>query len=115
MRTYGAILPSSLATVLSLTLASSAGPPVSVLVRAVYASLEAFPGSRLLVLRYSLKLSLTLHDLDPVSGFAWIPPASLGPQSIKGVTFTVSVTPSLHIRVQESAPAFHPLRLSASR
>ncbi len=57
-------------------------------------------------------LSLTRHALVSVSGFAWIPPASLGPQSSKRVASAFSVTPSLHIRVQESPPAFHPLRLS---
>ncbi|RGU88443.1 hypothetical protein DWW32_13155 [Holdemanella biformis] len=50
--TYGVILPSSLATVLSLTSGFSPCPPVSVLVRAAYALPEAFPGSRHHVLRY---------------------------------------------------------------
>ena len=43
LRTYGVILPSSLATVLSLSLGYSPRPPVSVLVRAANAlTLEAF-------------------------------------------------------------------------
>ena len=41
-----------------------------------------------------------------VTGFAWYPAASLRPQSIKRVTLSVSVTPSLHIRVQESFACF---------
>ena len=41
-----------------------------------------------------------------VTGFAWSPAASLRPQSIKRVTLSVSVTPSLHIRVQESFACF---------
>ena len=49
------------------------------------------------------------------TGFAWSTATPLRPQSVKRVTLAVSVTPSLHIRVQESPPAFHPLRLSASR
>ena len=59
--TYGAILPSSLATVLSLTSGYSPCPPVSVLVRAVYALLEAFLGSWHHMLRYSIALSLTCY------------------------------------------------------
>ena len=51
-------------------------------------------------------LSLTRHALVSVSGFAWIPPASLGPQSSKRVASAFSVTPSLHIRVQESFACF---------
>ena len=60
-RTYGVILPSSLATVLSLTSGYSPCPPVSVLVRAGCTLLEAFPGSRSACLRYSIALSLPYH------------------------------------------------------
>ena len=56
-------MPSSLATVLSLTSGFSPCPPVSVLVRAAYALPEAFPGSRHHVLRYFPKISLTCHAL----------------------------------------------------
>jgi hypothetical protein len=41
-RSYGAILPSSLTRVLPIALVSSTYPPVSVLVRARFASLDAF-------------------------------------------------------------------------
>ena len=51
----------------------------------------------------------------PMTGFAWSSATSLRPQSVKRVMLPVSVTPSLYIRVQEYLPAFHPLRLSASR
>ena len=116
LRTYGAILPSSLATVLSLTLGSSPCPPVSVLVRAAWTlSLEAFLGSWPHVLRYLPKRSLTCHALHPVHAFYLAPAASLRPKSIHRVTLAFSVTPSLSIRVQEYLPVFHPLRLSASR
>ena len=51
--TYGVILPSSLATVLSLTSGFSPCPPVSVLVRAtLILSLEAFLGSWSHMLHY---------------------------------------------------------------
>src|SRR4029450_9784534 len=43
-RSYGAILPSSLTRVISITLVFSTCPPVSVLVRARASSLEAFLG-----------------------------------------------------------------------
>src|SRR5687767_396061 len=43
-RSYGAILPSSLTRVISITLVFSTCPPVSVLVRARDACLEAFLG-----------------------------------------------------------------------
>ena len=43
-RSYGAILPSSLTMVISITLVFSTCPPVSVLVRARALSLEAFLG-----------------------------------------------------------------------
>ena len=43
-RSYGAILPSSLTRVISITLVFSTCPPVSVLVRARVVSLEAFLG-----------------------------------------------------------------------
>ncbi len=43
-RSYGAILPSSLTRVISITLVFSTCPPVSVLVRARAFSLEAFLG-----------------------------------------------------------------------
>ena len=36
------------------------------------------------------------------TGFAWSTATPLRPQSVKRVTLAVSVTPSLHIRVQES-------------
>ena len=61
-------MPSSLATVLSLTSGFSPCPPVSVLVRAAYALPEAFPGSRHHVLRYFPKISLTSHALA-----LWLP------------------------------------------
>ena len=54
-------MPSSLATVLSLTSGYSPCPPVSVLVRAGHTLLEAFPGSRSACLRYSIALSLPCH------------------------------------------------------
>lgn len=95
MRTYGAVLPSSLATVLSLTFVFSTRPPVSVLVRAWQIHrLEAFLGSRSHVLRYSPKVSLPLRALSYGTGFPWYPTASLGPQSIQRVTLSVSVAPS---------------------
>ena len=56
-------MPSSLATVLSLTSGFSPCPPVSVLVRAAYALPEAFPGSRHHVLRYFPWISLACHAL----------------------------------------------------
>ena len=109
-------MPSSLATVLSLTLVFSTCPPVSVLVRAAHALPEAFPGSRPHMLRYFPWISLTCHVFTfLMHGFACASATSLRPQSIKRVILAVSVTPSLHARVQEYAPAFHPLRLSASR
>src|SRR5207302_11289469 len=43
-RSYGAILPSSLTRVISITLVFSTCPPVSVLVRARVSCLEAFLG-----------------------------------------------------------------------
>src|SRR5207249_11568781 len=43
-RSYGAILPSSLTRVISITLVCSTCPPVSVLVQARATSLEAFLG-----------------------------------------------------------------------
>ena len=59
LRTYGVILPSSLATVLSLPSGFSPCPPVSVLVRAaIRLALEAFLGSRYHLLRYLPQLSL---------------------------------------------------------
>ena len=65
--TYGVILPSSLATVLSLTSGSSPCPPVSVLVRAAMElSLEAFLGSWHHLLRYlaaAVRLPITLYIL----------------------------------------------------
>ena len=54
---------------------------------------------------YLLRLHLA------VTGFAWSPVTSLRPQSIKRVMLAFSVPPSLHIRVQEYLPVFHPLRL----
>ena len=100
-------MPSSLATVLSLTSGFSPCPPVSVLVRAAYALPEAFPGSRHHVLRYFPWISLTCHVFTfLMHGFACASATSLRPQSIKRVTLSVSVTPSLHIRVQESFACF---------
>ena len=40
------------------------------------------------------------------AGFAWQSAATLRPQSIKRISLSVSVTPSLHIRVQESFACF---------
>ena len=80
-------MPSSLATVLSLTLGSSPCPPVSVLVRAVpKLSLEAFLGSWPHVLRYLLARSLTCHVLHPAYAFHCKPAAPLRPKSIHRVT-----------------------------
>ncbi len=68
---------------------------------------KLFPGSRHHVLRYFPKISLTYHALA-----LWLPdlpgtqPLRFAPQSIKRVTLSVSVTPSLHIRVQESFACF---------
>ena len=68
------------------------------------------------MLRYFPWISLTCHVFTfLMHGFACASATSLRPQSIKRVILAVSVTPSLHARVQEYAPAFHPLRLSASR
>ena len=68
------------------------------------------------MLRYSPQVSLPLRALSYGTGFPWYPTASLGPQSIQRVTLSVSVAPSPDpARVQEYTPAFHPLRLSASR
>ena len=59
LRTYGVILPSSLATVLSLSLGYSPRPPVSVLVRAAYGlTLEAFLESWYHTLHYLVARSL---------------------------------------------------------
>ena len=69
--TYGVILPSSLATVLSLTSGSSPCPPVSVLVRAAMEStLETFPGSWPHVLRYlSVDVPLPVTFYIPTTHF----------------------------------------------
>ena len=113
---YGAILPSSLATVLSLTSGFSPCPPVSVLVRAAYALPEAFPGSRHHVLHYSPKISLTYHALA-----LWLPdlpdnqPLRFALNPLRGSHYP---SPSLLRSIygcRNLSPAFHPLRLSASR
>ena len=107
-RTYGVFLPSSLATVLSLTLGYSPCPPVSVLVRAVIQfAPEAFLGSWPHVLRYLLARSLTFHVLHLAYAFHCKPAAPLRPKSIHRVTLAFSVTPSLALRVQEYLPVFH--------
>ena len=95
-------MPSSLATVLSLTLGYSPCPPVSVLVRAVIQfAPEAFLGSWPHVLRYLLARSLTFHVLHLAYAFHCKPAAPLRPKSIHRVTLAFSVTPSLALRVQE--------------
>ena len=67
LRTYGVILPSSLATVLSLSLGYSPRPPVSVLVRAAYElTLEAFPETWYHKLHY-----LIARSLEPWFEFRW--------------------------------------------
>ena len=100
-------MPSSLATVLSLTLGSSPCPPVSVLVRAAWTlSLEAFLGSWPHVLRYLLARSLTFRVLHLAYAFHCKPAAPLRPKSIHRVTLAFSVTPSLALRVQEYLPVF---------
>ena len=60
-------------------------------------------------------LSFTSHALDFAYAFHYMPPVALRPQSVQRVILTVFVIPSLMSRVQEYLPAFHPLRLSASR
>ena len=109
-------MPSSLATVLSLTSGFSPCPPVSVLVRAAYALPEAFPGSRHHVLRYFPKISLTCHALA-----LWLPdlpgnqPLRFALNPLRGSHYP---SPSLLRSIygcRNLSPAFHPLRLSASR
>ena len=115
LRTYGAILPSSLATVLSLTSGFSPCPPVSVLVRAAHRlALEAFLESWHRRLRYLARavhspsrLQIDSRICLTASYLAW-----------SGIHLPVRlaffVTPSLDARVQEYQPVFHRLRFSAS-
>ena len=115
--TYGVILPSSLATVLSLTSGSSPCPPVSVLVRAAMgliaqklfleADLTCFVTCRNVHLPITSCISYAHFTTYLLLRFAHNP-------------FSGSCQPSpsfLHFpsRVQEYLPVFHPLRLSASR
>ena len=86
-------MPSSLATVLSLTSGYSPCPPVSVLVRAASALLEAFPGSWPHVLGYFPWISPARHVLHSARGFSCVPAIPLGPKSIHRVTLAFSVTP----------------------
>ena len=87
-------MPSSLATVLSLTSGSSPCLPVSVLVRAVYAFARSFsrePVPHASLLDRSFASLTRLHVL--MTGFAWSSATSLRPQSVKRVMPAVSVTP----------------------
>ena len=114
--TYGVNLPSSLATVLSLTSGFSPCPPVSVLVRAAYALPEAFPGSRHHVLRYFPKISLTCHALAfQLPDLPGNQPLRFALNPLRGSHYP---SPSLLRSIygcRNLSPAFHPLRLSASR
>ena len=92
-RSYGAILPSSLTIVLSLTLVYSTWPPVSVLGTGTYSiSLEVFLGSieseylkvRRLHRHHTSTLSMSqiflLHqslclDLNPIIGYSYLSPS----------------------------------------
>ena len=100
-------MPSSLATVLSLTSGFSPCPPVSVLVRAAYALPEAFPGSRHHVLRYFPKISLTCHALAlRLPDLPGNQPLRFALNPLRGSHYP---SPSLlrsHIRVQESFACF---------
>ena len=70
MRTYGAILPSSLATVLSLTSGFSPCPPVSVLVRAAMEYTRNFSWKLATYASVlALRRSLTYHALHPDDAF----------------------------------------------
>ena len=91
-------MPSSLATVLSLTSGSSPCPPVSVLVRAAMEYTRNFSW-KLATYASVLALgrSLTFHALHPDDAFHYIPAAPLRPQSIQWVMLAFSVIPSLPI------------------
>src|SRR5204862_8015637 len=64
-RSYGAILPSSLTRVISITLVFSTCPPVSVLVRARVVSLEAFLGG---LASGTRRLSASCHRTSGYAG-----------------------------------------------
>ena len=95
--TYGVILPSSLATVLSLTSGFSPCPPVSVSVRAaITLSLEAFLGSWLQLLRYLLARSLRITswilyaDFPAYLLFCLPPHPVVGPSSLLRHSITLT-------------------------
>ena len=116
-RSYGVILPSSLATVLSLTSGFSPCPPVSVSVRAaIRLALEAFLGSvksGTSVLNFPRYHSSAFTEM----GFASFP-ALLLRRTYPTVRLPYP-TASLHCSndkevVQEYQPVIHRLRFSAS-
>ena len=104
------------AAVLSLASGFSPCPPVSVLVRAAYALPEAFPGSRHHVLRYFPKISLTCHALAlRLPDLPGNQPLRFALNPLRGSHYP---SPSLLRSIygcRNLSPAFHPLRLSASR
>ena len=82
--TYGVNLPSSLATVLSLTSGYSPWPPVSVLVRAaIQLALEAFLGNWYLSLHYLIARSFG-PELCILQRICLLPAPLCPAQSIKG-------------------------------
>ena len=115
-RSYGTILPSSLTRVLSITLVFSTRPPVSVLVRARFHSLEAFLGGM-----ESTTCRLTPTDIPSRSmwtlDFPGVPPTGLSVDDHRHGSPILPRPPignSAEDAVQEYQPVIHRLRLSAS-
>ena len=115
-RSYGGILPSSLTRVFPRTLGFSPRPPVSVSVRVVCLSLEAFLGSVESI--SSLPSPVAPHHASAfeVVDLPATSPTRLNTNFHPHADLSVCVTPSIKrfILVQEFQPVVHRLRFSAS-
>ena len=76
-RSYGAVLPSSLAMLLPSALGFSPHPPVSVYGTGAIYTIAAFPDSQLT--GFATYSFAPLHVFRLCTGFAWCTPTSLGP------------------------------------